>query len=161
MKAEGKLAPLGQLPVLEVDGEEPFCQSIPMSVYLAKLAGLYPTDPLAQLKVDEVIGITDEVWNKIDGKNPDPATRIAYGNEIAPKYLQLLEKRLAAAGGKFFHGENPGVADCWVYQWSNFFTSGFFDHIPQDFVTRGSPAIGEFIERFKASDLYQKHGTPE
>jgi glutathione S-transferase len=161
VKAEGKVAPLGQLPVLVVDNVS-YCQSIPMSVYVAKLGGLYPTDALEQLKVDEVMGITDEVWNKIGAtKSDDPSTRVAYGYDVAPKYLQLLEARLTAAGGKFFHGETPGVADCWVYQWTNFFASGFFDHVPLDFVEKGSPAIAAFVARFKASELYVTHGNPE
>ena len=40
--------PLGQLPALEVDGKT-YCQSVPLSAYAAKLAGLYPATPLEQL----------------------------------------------------------------------------------------------------------------
>ena len=60
IKAEGKLAPLGQLPVLQVNGEtEGYCQSIPLSCFCAKLAGCYPSDPLEQLKVDEIVATID------------------------------------------------------------------------------------------------------
>lgn len=95
-------APLGQLPVLEV-GEKKFCESIPLSVFAAKIAGLYPTDPLEQLQIDEVIAIVDELWNKIaktDGKVPE--TRVAYGKEVAPSFLVTLASKLR---GPFFHGE--------------------------------------------------------
>ena len=75
--------PLGQLPALEVDGKT-YCQSVPLSAYAAKLAGLYPATPLEQLgalylavlscsplaydafptAADEVVAIVDELWNK-------------------------------------------------------------------------------------------------
>jgi len=38
VKEEGKLAPLGQLPILSIDGVEGgFCQSIPISKYCAQV----------------------------------------------------------------------------------------------------------------------------
>jgi len=102
------------------------------------------------------------LWNKIAAtKKEDPESRVKYGTEVAPKYLHLLEKRLASAGGKFFHGEKPGWADLWVYQYSTFFASGFFDHVPSDFVEKASPAIADLVKRVKASELYVTHGTPE
>ena len=88
--------------MLEVDGKK-YCESIPISIFSAKLAGLYPTDPLEQLQVDEVIAIVDDLWNKIaktDGKVPE--TRVAYANEIAPAMLVALASRLR---DPFFHGE--------------------------------------------------------
>jgi len=48
LKATG-YSPLGQLPVVEVDGAV-YSQSVPISAYAARLAGLYPADPLAALK---------------------------------------------------------------------------------------------------------------
>lgn len=171
--------------MLEVDGKK-YCESIPISIFSAKLAGLYPTDPLEQLQVDEVIAIVDDLWNKIaktDGKVPE--TRVAYANEIAPAMLVALASRLR---DPFFHGEvifnfnffffllvfflystltsiyvskKPGVADLWVYQYCNFFTSGFFDHIPTNFVSAASPELAAHTAAVKSSDLYVKFGTPE
>ena len=48
---------------------------------------------------------------KTDAKIPE--TRVSYGYEVAVPYLKLLEKRLLATGGKFFHGDAPGYADLW------------------------------------------------
>ena len=136
------------------------CASQFLYSYAAKLAGLYPTDPLQALKVDEVVAILDELWNKIGATHKDkPETREAYGLEVAPKYLTLLTTRLGA--GPFFHGETPGWADLWVYQYIAFFTSGFFDFVPKDFVAKASPTLAAFAERVKASELYVKYGTPE
>ena len=102
-----------------------------------------------------------ELWSKIgktDGKVPE--TRIAYGNEVAPPTLKFLEKRLADAGGQFYHGAKPGFADVWLLAYAAFFTSGFFDHLPTDFISTASPTLAALIERVKASELYEKYGTP-
>lgn len=45
--------PLGQVPLLEVDGDV-YLQSIAISRYAAKLASVYPTDPLKALRVDMI-----------------------------------------------------------------------------------------------------------
>ena len=101
-----------------------------------------------------------EVWNKIGATSKDkPETRVAWAEEVAPKYLALLTARLGA--GPFFAGAAPGWQDCWVYVFISFSTSGFFDHVPQDFVARHAPALAEFFARFKASELYTSFGNAE
>lgn len=130
MKPSG-VAPLGQLPILKV-GDKTYCQSIPLSAYAAKLAGLYPSSPKEQLAVDEVVAITDELWNKIGSTNSkEPETRAAYGTNAAT-HLKALAARLE--GRPFFHGDTPGWADLWVYQYCSFFASGFFDHVSDRFL---------------------------
>jgi len=158
MKAEGK-APLGQLPLLEVEGET-FCQSVPISKYAAKLAGLYPAEPLAALRADEVVAVVDEVWNKMGATPKDEKARVAYAEEVAPKYLAHLAKRLGA-GPFFFGAAEPQWADLWVYEYVRFATNGFFDHIPKDFVARHAPALAAHYDAVLASELYKAHGTPE
>ena len=78
---------------------------------------------------------------------------------MAPKYLLALAKRLGDK--KFFGGEEPNWADLWMYQYTTFFTSGFFDFLPKDFVAVAAPAIAKHAEAVKASELYKKFGTPE
>lgn len=149
--------PLGQVPVLEVDGAA-ITQSIPISRYAAKLAGLYPADPLAALYADEVVATIDEVWGKI-GKAKSPE-RLAFGAETAPKYIALLEKRLGA--GPFFGGAAPSFADLWFYAFASITSSGFFDDVPKDYIAAaGGAKLTASIEAFKASELYAKYGTPE
>ena len=117
VKATG-YAPLGQLPVLEAEGHM-FTQSVPMSAYAAKKAGLYPTEPLAQLGADEIVAVIDELWNKIAATSKDaPATRLAYAEETAPVALKYVAKRLAESSTPFFQGAaTPQWADLWVYQY--------------------------------------------
>lgn len=106
--------------MLQVDGVS-FCESIPISLYLAKLAGLYPKNPLDQLRIDEIVAIIDELWNKISStSDKEPATRVDYATKTAPAFLKLLEKKLVSAGGKFFHGDKPGYADLWCKYRINF-----------------------------------------
>ncbi|KAL3668101.1 hypothetical protein V7S43_006965 [Phytophthora oleae] len=52
--------PFGQLPNLEVDGNI-FAQSMAITRYAAKLAGLYPSDALDALKVDTFSCSLDEL----------------------------------------------------------------------------------------------------
>eukprot|EP00199_Chlamydomonas_sp_CCMP681_P008557 CAMPEP_0119106804 /NCGR_PEP_ID=MMETSP1180-20130426/6329_1 /TAXON_ID=3052 ORGANISM="Chlamydomonas cf sp, Strain CCMP681" /NCGR_SAMPLE_ID=MMETSP1180 /ASSEMBLY_ACC=CAM_ASM_000741 /LENGTH=97 /DNA_ID=CAMNT_0007092193 /DNA_START=74 /DNA_END=363 /DNA_ORIENTATION=- len=47
-------APFGQVPYLEVDGTI-YAQSSAIERYAASLAGVYPTAPLEQLKVDQLV----------------------------------------------------------------------------------------------------------
>jgi len=131
-----------------------------ISKYAATLAGLYPAAPLAALQADEVVAIVDELWNKVGATSKDkPETRVAWAEEVAPKYLALLSSRLGA--GPFFAGAAPGWADAWVYSFISFFTSGFFDHVPVDFVARHAPALAAMVTSFKASELYAAHGHGE
>jgi glutathione S-transferase len=158
VKASG-VAPLGQLPILEVEGGV-YTQSIPQSAYAAKLAGLYPSTPLDALKADEIVAVIDECWNKLGGTPKDAAARVAYAEEVAPKYLALLAKRLGA--GPFFGGAaEPQWADLWLFAYMRIATAGFFDHVPQDFVARHAPALAAHFEAVKASALYKSFGTPE
>lgn len=148
--------PLGQLPVLEIDGTT-FCQSVPLSRYACKLAGLYPADALKALIQDEVVATIDEVWGKVPSK--DEALRVAYCREVAPKFLKAVAMRLGDA--KFFGGDAPGFADLWVYQYVTFSTSGFFDFIEKDFVEKAAPSLVRLAAAVKESELYVKFGTPE
>jgi len=157
LKASG-YAPLGQLPVVEVEGGV-YTQSIPMSAFAAKLAGLYPTTPLEALKADEVVAVVDDVWNKLGGTPKDEKARVAFAEEVAPKFLKFLAARLGS--GPFFAGAAPGWADLWCYQFVSFSTSGFFDHVPKDYVARHAPALAAHCEAVRASELYLAHGKPE
>ena len=160
VKASGA-APLGQLPFFETAGVT-YTQSIPISKYAATLAGLYPAgEPLKALVSDEVVAVIDECWNKVGETSKDkPETRVKYAEEVAPKVLKLVETRIG--DGEFLNGAaTPQWADLWVYQYVNMFTSGFFDHVPADFIKRHAPKVDALAARVKASELYAKYGNPE
>jgi glutathione S-transferase len=64
---KGKL-PFGQVPVLEVDGKQ-LAQSAAIERYVAKLAGLHPTDPWQAAKVDEAVAFV-QVLVDLCSRNP-------------------------------------------------------------------------------------------
>ena len=156
LKASGRL-PNGQLPILSVGGEV-YSQSVALSRYAARLANLYPAEPLAALVQDEVVASLDEAWSKLPSN--DAALRAAYGETVAPKFLVVVAARL----GKdmfFGGGSSPQFADLWSYQYVTFMTSGIFDHLDRDFVAKCAPVLVEHAARVKATELYAKFGTPE
>ena len=50
----------GQLPVIEVDGVQ-IAQSNAILIYVGKLAGLYPWDPVLGLQVEEFLSVVDDI----------------------------------------------------------------------------------------------------
>eukprot|EP00955_Chlamydomonas_euryale_P098652 365159-Chlamydomonas_euryale.AAC.28 len=54
----------GQLPILEVDGKT-LSQSGAMERYIARLAGVYPTDDWEAAKVEEAVGIVQDAFSTI------------------------------------------------------------------------------------------------
>jgi hypothetical protein len=159
LKSSG-VAPLNQLPILFI-GERTITQSVPISAFAARQAGLFPTDPLAALASEEVVAIVDELWNRISSTSKErPDSRVSYANDVAPRYLSLLSKRLG--DDTFFGGaDTPAWVDLWVFQYVSFFSSGFFDSVPTDFVARHAPLLVAHADRVKASELYLKYGSPE
>ena len=58
----------GQLPKLTVDGTDIY-QSMAINNYCAKAAGLYPEDPIAAGKVDEIVNfVGEDIRSRVIGK---------------------------------------------------------------------------------------------
>ena len=61
--------PMGQLPLLEVEGQDGSMTTISQSQallrYVGKLSGLYPTDEIEACKVDEICAIIDDASTPI------------------------------------------------------------------------------------------------
>ena len=126
-----------QLPLLEVDGET-FGQSLAQQRYLATLAGLYPSDPLEALRVDEIvdyvadfflpIGKTFAITDQAE-KEAARAKAVGEGGD-AYKWAQFLDQRLA--GKKYAVGDALSLADVVLFTAVPFLKSGFIDGIPND-----------------------------
>lgn len=106
--------PLGQVPVLEVDGET-FAQSIAFARYAAKLAGLYPSDPVEALRVDMLVDTLSEIiepivnicfYEKDETLKAQKTKRLH--EETLPNTLQALENMVQ---GAFFIGDSSTLAD--------------------------------------------------
>eukprot|EP01059_Diplonema_ambulator_P001246 TRINITY_DN10_c0_g1_i11.p1 TRINITY_DN10_c0_g1~~TRINITY_DN10_c0_g1_i11.p1 ORF type:complete len:239 (+),score=90.74 TRINITY_DN10_c0_g1_i11:58-717(+) len=137
-----KVAPK-QLPLIYVDGEC-YGQSIAMLRYAGKISvdgkPLYPTCPLAALKVDEFIDITT------DAKVPlvktfaieDPAEREAARAKLVTedgemtKWLRFIDELLGKSASGFAVGDSFTIADITAFTSLQSLRSGFLDGIPKD-----------------------------
>merc|ERR1711876_70914 len=101
-KASGK-SPLGQAPVLEVDGKL-ISQTGAIARYCGKQGGFYPRDDdLAAAKIDEIIDTATDITMavgrtfRMEAKEKEEA-RKELATVTLPKYLTALEKMLTENG---------------------------------------------------------------
>jgi glutathione S-transferase len=106
--------PLGQVPILEVDGTV-YSQSMAIARYAAKISGLYPNDPVEALKVDMFtcsLGDLEGPFVDFMFKTPDEAEKAqkkkVFIEETVSKCFAALEKLVA---GKFVLGDKLSDAD--------------------------------------------------
>ena len=114
--------PLGQIPVLEVDGTM-IPQSVSIARFLAKQFNLAGKDNLEQAKVDAVGDTINDLINTYvpirQEQDPTKQQELIrkFGLEELPKHLQNLEilGKMYGNGGPFFVGNNLTWADLFFY----------------------------------------------
>ena len=146
--------PLNTLPVFEINGVT-YTQSSAMCRYAGRLAGLYPDDPWLAFLCDEVVDIVEDAvlafGHTFRLKNDNlKSARTALVDGMYTRCLQLLNKRLEAAGGQYFADGRLTVADLKVYVWIKRLRSGAQDHVPVDLADRLAPALVRHMERVAA-----------
>jgi hypothetical protein len=103
--------------------------------YAAKLAGFYPDDLIEALVVDEVIECINDIMNSYprggDGEEKKKKL-IDWRDGVLTKYIQFIESRIQAAGGKSVVSK-PGVGDFLLMGIVEGVKGGFFDHVESDF----------------------------
>ncbi|XP_046580244.1 glutathione S-transferase 2-like [Haliotis rubra] len=119
--AEKPNTPLGQVPVLEIDGK-PYSQSTAIARYLARTFGYYGKDDLQALEVDQVLGIVQDVITTMIKSyyEKDEARKAQFTKENKeekfPMYMGMFEKLLKNNNANgFFVGESITVADIYVF----------------------------------------------
>jgi len=111
-----KTVPLGQLPLLEVDGKV-IGQSITMARYLAKRFNLAGKDDWAAAQADMVVDTVNDIGNKLiaymfeKDENKKKELGKVMKEETMPQAIAILEKLLVSAGGKHFAGGSLTWAD--------------------------------------------------
>ncbi|KAG8467352.1 hypothetical protein KFE25_000668 [Diacronema lutheri] len=135
----------GQLPMMEVDGTT-VAQSSAMLNYVGKVTGMYPSEPKKALKVDEVIGLHEDLWGAIrpsilvmrdpklsqkEAQRRQAEMRKELADEKIPAILGFFEKMLAENGTGFFVGSTPTTADIAVYTQLRALQAGYLDGIPK------------------------------
>lgn len=138
LKAEREL-PFGSLPVLDIGGEKPkrIAQSNAILRYAGRLAGLYPTDPLEALCVDELVDFGEDINQALGPSMMEPdkdkklAMRQAIVAEKIPHWCRCLEARLEANGDPHhLVGRALTIADLKLMHVFDGFVSGHLDGIP-------------------------------
>ncbi|GLD98974.1 hypothetical protein PINS_up007692 [Pythium insidiosum] len=110
--------PLGQVPVLEVDGVL-YPQSLAIAKYAARVAGLYPSDAKDALLVDSILSTLLEVTDTyviLHYYTPDASEKASksttFLTKTMPRVLGFLESRVR---GQFFLGDELSVADIHLF----------------------------------------------
>ncbi|TMW59794.1 hypothetical protein Poli38472_004863 [Pythium oligandrum] len=145
--------PYGQLPVLEVDGEV-IAQSEALLRYAGRLSGLYPVnDPVAALKIDELLGSTDELKSKmipsIHEQDPDKkkALREELANAVIPRFLGFVDRRLTLLKKHaVFQRDALFIHELLINSFVSWMKSGVLDHIPVT-VCDGYTAVEELVTK--------------
>ena len=162
-----KSTPLGQVPVLHVDGVQ-VTQSDAITRYAGKLAGLYPLDAFQALLCDEVLDGVEDANVKLGttfGLTGDAlkAARTALVNGALPQYLGWLQAQLQAHGGQFFADNRLTIADLKVFTFVQGLNSGRLDHVPTDLVEKVAPLLAAYTQRIAQTpaiaQYYAKFGV--
>mmetsp|Transcript_12285 Transcript_12285/g.14803 ORF Transcript_12285/g.14803 Transcript_12285/m.14803 type:complete len:215 (-) Transcript_12285:202-846(-) len=109
--------PFAQLPILH-HGDVTLAQGGAINRYIARMGGLYPTDPVEASECDMVMdGIMDMFAfifapKKAEGKEAKLAAWAKFTGEDVPLYFGFLEKLLK---GTFFGGDKANAADIAFY----------------------------------------------
>ncbi|TMW67055.1 hypothetical protein Poli38472_012171 [Pythium oligandrum] len=129
--------PYGQLPVLEVDGEV-IAHSQGILRYAGRLTGMYPVnDPVAALKIDEIMGTMDEMVEKMGPsfEEQDPEKKKALREELAtvtfPQYFRRYHERLTKMKEyPLFQTDALFIHELVIFNFVRWMRLGVLDHIP-------------------------------
>ena len=162
-----KAMPLGQVPVLEVDGIA-VTQSDAMLRFAGKRANLYPTDDYQALLCDEVISGAEDISIKVGhtfgltGDALKTARQLLVDGPL-PQYLAWLENQLRSHGGVYFADGRLTIADLKIFVLIRSLSSGHLDHVPTDLVAKTAPALDGHAQRLAAhpgiAAYYAKFGA--
>eukprot|EP00978_Attheya_sp_CCMP212_P037326 scaffold174999_cov52-Attheya_sp.AAC.4 len=169
-KANSPTMPFGQVPVLQIEKDgtsQTITQSDAILRYFGKLAGLYPTDEIQALKVDELMAILQDavsplvmtVRGAVKSHISDSDWTSEEKLEIRgrwlktdmPKYLGEIESVLKASTSGWLVGETVTIADIRLFVGLNWISGGILDGIPTS-VVDGYPCCIALMEKVKSID---------
>ncbi|XP_055917562.1 glutathione S-transferase [Eupeodes corollae] len=117
--------PMGQMPVLEVDGKRVH-QSISMARFLAKTIGLSGANPWEDLQIDIVVDTINDFRLKIAVVSYEPEDEIkekklvTLNTEVIPFYLEKLEQTVK---------DNDGHLALGKLTWADIYFAGILDYM--------------------------------
>ncbi|WP_296056903.1 glutathione S-transferase family protein [uncultured Amphritea sp.] len=145
-----KGTPFGQVPVVELDGEQ-ITQSNALCRYFGKQAGLYPDDDYQALLADEVMDVVEDIIHKLSATMTMTGEELKNAREqlLEPltTYLRWLNARLIKQGGAYFADNRLTIADLKVFVMVQWLSSGMLDHLPATLVQDEAPALLLHLKR--------------
>jgi len=154
-----KKMPFGQMPVMEIDGTM-IAQSGALLTYAAKVAGLYPEDPLEAAHADQVVWFLEDTMAlfKHTWAIQDLDEKIKARQEIVAgplkEHLNTLSKmidgQLYVAGDKLSHGDI--ALFCTL---SGMIKSGFLDGVPKDLLDE-YPLLKDYRNHIASIDFVKE-----
>ena len=147
--------PFGALPTLTVDDTTVLAQSNTIIRYVGKLTGLYPEDALDAARCDEILDAVEEADTKVGAtmrldEEAKRVARLALSDGPLQIFAKAIGDRLEAAGGEWFAGGKPSVADIKVFVTVRQLRSGRLDYIPTDLFDKAAPGLLAHAERVGA-----------
>ncbi|GFR53153.1 hypothetical protein Agub_g15873 [Astrephomene gubernaculifera] len=160
--------PFGQVPVLELPDGKMIAQSGAIERYVAKLAGLYPQDPLQAALADQAVFHMADIWEPFAAtfRLPSPEEKVRARQELlagkAKEKLTQLARLVETSGGEFIAGgDQLSYGDVAVFVWLSNMVCGLLDGVPPTLLD-DYPALKSFrnkiasIPEIKA--YYEKRG---
>lgn len=149
VKADKKFV-FSQMPILEINGV-PYAQSMALLRYVGKLTGLYPTDPIEALRVDEILDCMLDVRGKLSTTYSLPLEeRLTARKKLQKDFIENLYSRIEKRiSNQNFHGfvvgEKLTIADLALANDAASIMSGRLDGIDQHMLD-GFKAVHTVIE---------------
>jgi prostaglandin-H2 D-isomerase / glutathione transferase len=144
--------PLGSMPLMKLNGFT-HVQSLSLARYAAKSAGMYPTDPLQALYVDEVMDtINDLISSMPMSKDEEEKKKLReeYAANKMKQYADFIESTIQHNGGNGVVS-TPSVADLILKSAVSMIQGGFMDYIDQKFFD-AYPGIMASVESISNHD---------
>jgi len=140
--------PFGSIPVLKTDFGV-LAQSNAILSYIGKQGGLYPKDPAAAARVDEILNFIEDITNIIvpSLREQDQEKRLALRKVLAeetfPKLFGYLERyHDNLKNPKYLTSNELTVADLKFFSIYNWFQSGKLEGIPSNFFDSYKNSLG-------------------
>lgn len=143
----------GQMPLLEIDGK-PFAQSMAILRYVGKVTGLYPTDPVEALRVDELLDAVIDLRTKISPTYslPEPeriAARQILAEDFIKPHLMKIECRISLPSfAGYAVGDELTIADLALANEIEGYRSGRLDGIDVH-IADGASALCKITENVR------------
>lgn len=164
--------PRGSVPVLTLDdGTTTVTESVAILRYAGKLGTprLYPEDPVAALRVDEmvdIIGSTTAILSKTFGLPSEEQlamrTKILSEDGDLTKVLRHVDEAAKANSSGFLVGSELTIADCALRPAVYWLTAGVLDGIPKDCLDqyKGIAKVMQTMSEVPAIKRYEAEQYP-